>query len=140
MKKIWNGWLKESVFMYCVIYTIATLVNSVLYLINGTYSDPNGNWHEIDRALIVLIGVLAYKMATKSPIKNTLIRMMVTYIPTMSLTFFYIWLTGFREPLASSAYQDIFINYTGLFLTISVIAIAIEKGKSKKLEGGNKNE
>ena len=126
--------------MYCVIYTIATLVNSVLYLINGTYSDPNGNWHEIDRALIVLIGVLAYKMATKSPIKNTLIRMMVTYIPTMSLTFFYIWLTGFREPLASSAYQDIFINYTGLFLTISVIAIAIEKGKSKKLEGGNKNE
>ena len=135
MKKIWNGWLKESVLMYCVIYTIATLVNSVLYLINGTYSDPNGNWHEIDRALIVLIGVLAYKMATKLPIKNTLVRMIVTYIPTMSLTFFYIWLTGFREPLASSAYQDIFINYTGLFLIISVIAIVLEKGKSKKLKG-----
>lgn len=135
MKKIWNGWLKESVFMYCVIYTIATLVNSVLYLINGTYSDPNGNWHEIDRALIVLIGVLAYKMATKLPIKNTLVRMIVTYIPAMSLTFFYIWLTGFREPLASSAYQDIFINYTGLFLIISVIAIVLEKGKSKKLKG-----
>ena len=127
MKKIWNGWLKESVFMYCVIYTIATLVNSVLYLINGTYSDPNGNWHEIDRALIVLIGVLAYKMATKLPIKNTLVRMIVTYIPTMSLTFFYIWLTGFREPLASSAYQDIFINYTGLFLIISVIVIMVKK-------------
>lgn len=135
MKKMWNGWLKESVFMYCVIYTIATLVNSVLYLINGTYSDLNGNWHEIDRALIVLIGVLAYKMATKLPIKNTLVRMIVTYIPTMSLTFFYIWLTGFREPLASSAYQDMFINYTGLFLIISVIAIVIEKGKTKKLKG-----
>ncbi len=134
MNKIWNGWLKESVFMYCVIYTIATLVNSIAYLINGTYSDPNGNWHEIDRALIVLIGVLAYKMATKLPIKNTLVRMIVTYIPTMSLTFFYIWLTGFREPLASSAYQDIFINYTGLFLIISVIAIVIEKSKSKKLK------
>ncbi len=134
MNKIWNGWLKESVFMYCVIYTIATLVNSIAYLINGTYSDPNGNWHEIDRALIVLIGVLAYKMATKLPIKNTLVRMIVTYIPTMSLTFFYIWLTGFREPLASSAYQDIFINYTGLFLIISVIAIVIEKSKTKKLK------
>ncbi len=132
MNKIWNGWLKESVIMYCVIYTIATLVNSIA--LNGTYSDPNGNWHEIDRALIVLIGVLAYKMATKLPIKNTLVRMIVTYIPTMSLTFFYIWLTGFREPLASSAYQDIFINYTGLFLIISVIAIVIEKSKSKKLK------
>jgi len=135
MKKIWNGWFKESVFMYCVIYTIATLVNSGAYLINGTYSDPNGNWHEIDRALMVLIGVLAYKMATKLPIKNTFVRMIVTYISTILLTFFYIWLTGFREPLASSAYQDIFINYTGLFLIISVIAIVVGKSKSKKLKG-----
>ena len=132
MKKIWNEWLKDSVFIYCVIYTITTLVNSIAYLVSGAYSDPNGNWHEIDRALVVLIGVLAYKMATKLPIKNTLVRMIVTYIPTMSLTFFYIWLTGFREPLASSAYQDIFINYTGLFLIISVIAIVVEKSKYKK--------
>ena len=94
---------------------------------SGAYSAPNGNWHEIDRALVVLIGVLAYKMATKLPIKNTLVRMIVTYIPTMLLTFFYIWLTGFREPLASSAYQDIFINYTGLFLIISVIVIMVKK-------------
>ncbi len=134
MKKIWNSWLKESVFMYCFIYTIATLVNSIAYLINGTYSDPNGNWHEIDRSLIVLIGIIAYKMATKLPIKNSLIRMIVTYIPTMLLTFFYIWLTGFREPLHKSAYQDIFINYTGLFLIISFIAIVLEKSKSKKVK------
>lgn len=127
MKKIWNEWLKNSVFIYCVIYTITTLVNSIAYLVSGAYSDPNGNWHEIDRALVVLIGVLAYKMATKLPIKNTLVRMIVTYIPTMLLTFFYIWLTGFREPLASSAYQDIFINYTGLFLIISVIVIMVKK-------------
>lgn len=26
MKKIWDGWLKDSVFMSCVLYTIATLV------------------------------------------------------------------------------------------------------------------
>lgn len=131
MKRIWNGWLKDSAFMYCVIYTIATLVNSIAYLVSGTYSDPNGNWHEIDRALIVLIGVLAYKMATKLPIKNTLVKMIVTYIPTMLLTFFYIWLTGFREALASSAYQDIFINYTGLFLIISVMTIILEKKNRK---------
>lgn len=127
MKKICNEWLKDSVFIYCVIYTITTLVNSIAYLVSGAYSDPNGNWHEIDRALVVLIGVLAYKMATKLPIKNTLVRMIVTYIPTMLLTFFYIWLTSFREPLASSAYQDIFINYTGLFLIISVIVIMVKK-------------
>lgn len=131
MKKIWNGWLKNAVCIYCVIYTIATLVNSVAYLASGIYSDPSGNWHEIDRALIVLIGVIAYEMATKLPIKNTFIKMIVTYVPTMLLTFFYVWTTIFREPLASSAYQDIFINYTGLFLIISIVVIILEKKKHK---------
>ncbi len=130
MKKTWNNWLKNATCVYCTIYTIATLVNSIAYLITGTYSDPSGNWHEIDRALIVLIGVIAYEMATKLPIKNIKIRMVITYIPTMLLTFFYVWTTSFREPLASSAYRDIFINYTGAFLIVSIVAIVLEKKKN----------
>jgi len=132
MKKFWNSWLKEGTFIYCVIYTITTLVNSIAYLISGTYSEPSGNWHEIDRAFIVLIGVIAYEMATKLPLKNSFIKMIVTYVPTMLLTFFYVWTTSFRESLVSSAYQDIFINYTRLFLIISVIAVILEKRKLKK--------
>lgn len=132
MKKIWNNWLKNATFVYCTIYTIATLVNSIGYLISGTYSDPSGNWHEIDRAFIVLIGVIAYEMATKLPIKNINIRMVTTYIPTMLLTFFYVWTTSFREPLASPAYRDIFINYTGVFLIVSIVAIIIRKKEIKK--------
>lgn len=132
MKKIWDSWLKNSVFLFCTIYTVATIVNSVSYLTSGVYSDPSGNWHEIDRALIVLIGVLAYEMATKLPIKNVWLRIIITYIPTMMLTFFYVWLSGFREALASSAYSDIFLNYTGLFLIISIVVIVLEKKKSIK--------
>lgn len=60
MKYIWNNWLKQATFLYSVLYTIATIFNSVLYLLNGKYEDPNGNWHEIDRAIIVFIIVLAY--------------------------------------------------------------------------------
>ena len=131
MKKVWNSWLRNATFIYCVIYTIVTLANSIGYLITGVYSDPSGNWHEIDRALIVLIGIIAYEMATKLPIKNTVIKMITTYIPTMLLTFFYICITSFREPLAKSAYQDIFINYTGLFLIISIVVIISEKKKHK---------
>lgn len=131
MKKIWNAWLKNSIFIFCVIYTIATLVNSFAYLASGIYSDPSGNWHEIDRAIIVLIGVVAYEMATKLLIKSIWLRMVITYIPTMLLAVLFIWLSGFREPLASSAYRDIFINYTGLFLIVSVIAIMFEKKSTK---------
>ena len=130
MKNIWNKWLKNAIYLYCFIYTIVTIVNSIGYLASGIYSDPNGNWHEIDRALIVLTGVIAYEMAVRLPIVNSLIRMTVTYIPTMLLCFLYVWLSGFREPLASSAYKDIFINYTGMFFMISVVVIIFEKKKS----------
>lgn len=123
MKKIWNTWLKESVFIYCTIYTAVTIINSILYLIQGYRNDPSGNWHELTRAVIVLIGVTAYEMSVRLPVKNLFLRALLVYIPTMALTFGFVWLNQFIEPLAESAYTDIFINYTGLFITVSVISV-----------------
>ena len=134
MKKIWNNWLKESVYIYCTIYTVITILNSVLYLIQGYRDDPSGNWHELTRAVIVLIGVTAYEMATKIPIKNMLLRSIVVYIPTMGLAFGFVWLNQFIEPLAKSAYRDIFINYTSLFVIVSIVAIIKNSIKRKKGE------
>jgi len=134
MRKIWDSWLKESVYIYCIIYTTVTILNSVIYLIQGFRDDPSGNWHELTRAVIVLIGVTAYEMATKVPIKNIFLRSIVVYIPTMGLAFGFIWLNQFIEPLAKSAYLDIFINYTSLFIIVSIVAIIrnIIKQKQKK--------
>ncbi len=134
MRKAWNDWLKESVFLYCVIYTIVTVANSALYLIQGYRDDPSGNWHELTRAVIVLIGVMAYEMAKRLPVKNILLRSILIYIPTMGLTFGFVWLNHFIEPLAKSAYRDIFINYTGLFIIVSVIAVIRSKIKKRRSE------
>lgn len=68
-------------------------------------------------------GVMAYEMAVRLPVKNLFLRSVLVYIPTMGLTFVFVWLNQFIEPLAKSAYQDIFINYTGLFIIVSAIAI-----------------
>ena len=121
MKTIWNNWLKWAVFLYCALYTVATISNSVLYLINGHYEDPNGNWHELDRAIIVLIIVLAYTLIKHLKIKKYLLKAIVVYIPTLFLTMVYVWMTGLREPLAKSAFRDIFINYTIAFVSATVI-------------------
>ena len=43
---------KNLIFAYTVLYTFVTVLNSILYLYNGIYEDPSGNWHEIDRAII----------------------------------------------------------------------------------------
>ena len=122
MKKIWNGWLKESVFIFSVIYTLVTILNSILYLLQGYREDPSGNWHELTRAVIVLIGITAYEAAKNIKIRNIFIRAVAIYIPTLFMAFGAVYLNGFIEPLADSAYKDIFINYTGLFLLITVIA------------------
>jgi hypothetical protein len=139
MKKVWNSWLRESVFVYCVIYTVGTIANSIMYLLDGIREDPSGNWHELTRALILLIGIVAFELAKNLPIKNVFLRAIVVYIPTMGLAFFTVWVSQFIEPLAKSAYHDIFINYTGLFLIVAIIAIVGSKIKKRKVCTGNSN-
>ena len=63
-----NKWIR-MVSAYSVIYTVITLLNSVLYLCNGIYEDPSGNWHELDRAMILLIGFAAFDLCTSLPVK-----------------------------------------------------------------------
>ena len=43
MKKIWNNWLKESIYIFSITYTLVTILNSVLYLVQGYRDDPSGN-------------------------------------------------------------------------------------------------
>ena len=132
MKKIWESWLKEAVWLYCTIYTVTTVLNSVLYLMQGYRNDPNGNWHELTRAGVVMIGVIAYELATKLPIKNILIRSVAVYIPTLALIMGFVWLNQFIEPLAESAYRDIFINYTSLFVIVSAVAVVRDIIRKKR--------
>ena len=134
MKKVWNSGLKQGIFLYTVLYTIATVVNSVLYLMNGIYEDPNGNWHEIDRAIIVLIVVLAFVMIKYLKMKNYWLKSLVVYVPTMLLAFSYVWVVGFRDTLASTAYRDIFVNYTIGFVIVSVIGWIPYRIKNKKTD------
>lgn len=131
MKKLWNR-IKNTLSIYCGLYTFATILNSILYLAQGTYEDPNGNWHEIDRAIIVLIGVLAFELCVHIKVMNKIISALLAYIPTLLLAFGYVWLSGLREPLAKSAYHDIFINYSMMFLCISVIYNIIDILKERK--------
>ena len=132
MKDIWNNRLKEPVILFCVIYTVTTILNSILYLAQGIVHDPNGNWHELTRAAIVLIGVLAYELAMHLPVKNTLLKACAVYVITMPLVLLTVWLSGFADPLSPGAYTDITINYTGLFVLVSLIAVITKKRRKTK--------
>ena len=118
--------------IYAVLYTAITLLNSVLYLCSGIYEDPSGNWHELDRAIILLIGMTAFMLCTSLPVKPVILRYAIAYVPSQLLAFGYVWFTGFREPLAKTAYWDIWINFTSLFVLMCIANTVISVCKEKK--------
>lgn len=118
--------------VYSVIYTAITLLNSILYLGNGIYEDPSGNWHELDGAIILLIGIAAFMLCTNLPIKPLALRYLIAYIPSQLLAFAYVWFTGLREELAKTAYRDIWINFTSLFILLCIINTVVSIRKKTK--------
>ena len=132
MKKIWNDWLRSILLLYCGLYTLATITNSVIYLAGGTFEDPSGNWHELDRAVIVLIAVTAFSLIKNLHVKNFWLKALIVYVPTMLLAFLYVLMRGLTVELASTAYRDIFINYTVGFVVVSLIAFAVMRIRNKK--------
>ena len=66
--------------------------------------------------------------------KNFFLKVLSVYIPTMLLVFLYVFLRGFTGELASTAYRDVFINYTAgfVFVTIIVLIVKLIKKKSKQ--------
>ncbi|MCI8302353.1 MAG: hypothetical protein HFF68_06270 [Oscillospiraceae bacterium] len=120
--------------VYSIIYTVITLLNSVLYLRSGIYEDPSGNWHELDRAIILLIGVAAFELCTSLPVKPPILRYAAAYIPSQLLAFAYVWFTSLREPLAKTAYQDIWMNFMGLFIVLSGANAAVSIWMKKRGE------
>lgn len=74
-------WIRIAA-VYSIIYTTITLLNSVLYLCSGIYEDPNGNWHELDRAIILLIGIAAFELCTNLPVNPLVFRYLIAYIPS----------------------------------------------------------
>lgn len=138
MKTIWNKYLKVPVFLFCALYTLATIINSVVYLAKGVFEDPSGNWHELDRAVLVLIAVIAFALIRYLKIKNFWLKVLAVYVPTMLLVFLYVFLRGLTVELASSAYRDVFINYTAGFVVVTIVVFVITLISKKRAAKGKK--
>lgn len=132
MKNAWEKYLRNILFLYFEIYTAATLLNSIIYLSKGVFEDPSGNWHEIDRAVIVFIVVLAYALIRYVKIKNLFLKVLIVYIPTMLLVFLYVFLRGLTVELAKTAYRDIFINYTAGFVFVTIVVFIVKIVRKKE--------
>ena len=68
-----------------------------------------------------MIIVIAFTMIKHVKLCNYLLKSVIIYVPTLLLAFAYVFTVGLRDTLVSSAYRDIFINYTVGFAIAAVV-------------------
>lgn len=120
--------LKRGFTFFSVIYAITTIISSSLQLYQGQLTDTN--FHILNRAAVVLIAVITIILFDKIQLKSKVLSYLVPYAISMGIVFFYVWLTGFIEPLHPNAYRDIFLNFTAV--SICVMLVIFIRGKWKR--------
>lgn len=121
---------KRGLILFCVMYTITTIVSSSLQLYMGQLTDTN--FHILNRAAVVLIAVITIMLFDKIQFKNKLLSYLVPYVISMGIVFFYVRLIGFIEPLHPNAYRDIFLNFTGVSICVMIVIALKDKYKRNK--------
>lgn len=112
--------IKKSSIYFCVIFTITTLVSSILQLYMGQVTDTNA--HIIDRGVVILIAIITITLFNKIKLRSKMISYLISYSISMFIVFAYVWITGFWQELHPNAYRDIFLNFSAVSI---VVAIAI---------------
>ena len=107
---------KRGFVIFSVLYATTTVISSSLQLFQGQLTDTN--FHILNRAAIVFIAVITLILFDKIQLKNKVLSYLVPYAISMGLVFFYVWLTGFVEPLHPDAYRDIFLNFTAVAVCV----------------------
>ena len=113
-----------------MIYAVTTILSSSLQLMQGQPTDTN--FHILNRAAIVLIAVITITLFDKVRLKNPVLSYLVPYALSMAVVFFYVWLTGFVEPLHPDAYRDIFLNFTAVAACVMLVIFARDRWQANR--------
>ena len=81
-------------------------------------------------------GLAGASMSMK--LMNTPLRVYKAQRRYSRLAFAYVWFSGLREPLAKTAYRDIWITFTGLFVLLCIINTVVYVLSKKR--AGRKRE
>ncbi len=123
--------IKETVLMFCIIFTFGTLFSCVGNLMLGYKTDSY--LHIIDRAVLTLIGSIVIIMVLEFKLKSRMLNFFLPYVIFIALAMLYVFITGFFEELHPSAYRDVFLNDTIAYIVVYICLKIYEKAKHKKI-------
>ena len=110
---------KNIVVAICVLFSLLTITSSGFSLIRGNYS--NTELHLLMRFFVTTIALGSLLIFKIFPQWSRAKVHSIHYGATMGSIFLLVWLSGFFISLHQSAYRDIFLNYTVIYLLITLI-------------------
>jgi hypothetical protein len=128
-RKILNE-IKRGFIIFSILFTFTTILSSSIQLSQGQPTDTN--FHILNRAAVVFIAVITILLFDKIQLKNKILSYFIPYAISMSVVFFYVWLTGFIVPLHPDAYRDIFLNFTAISIGVIFAIFVKDKLKARK--------
>ncbi|OEF95673.1 DUF6608 family protein [Desulfuribacillus alkaliarsenatis] len=122
--------IKNKFSVICIIFTVLTITSSAWNLLNGV--TEAGHFHILLRFTIAALAIgslYIFEWFKKLPFYATHI---IHYIATMSAVFLLVWISGFIVELHPDAYRDIFFNYTGIYIIITIVEVVYFQIKRRK--------
>lgn len=123
--------LKKITQLFCIVFTVTTILSSSLQLLLGRMIDTNE--HILDRGVLTLIGALVFILMTQLEFKNKLFKFIAPYTVFISIALLYVFISGFWSDLHPNAYRDVFLNDTIAYIVIYVAIDIVNKVKNKSI-------
>lgn len=127
--------LKKSFILFCVVFTIGTILSSSVQLMMGVPEDTNV--HILDRAVLTMLGSFIVVFVTQYHFKNRVYKFFVPYVIFIVLALGYVWICGFWQELHPNAYRDVFLNDTIAYIVVYGVIEVYECIKRRTQERKN---
>ena len=101
--------------IFSLIYTIITIIVSIVNIFRGNNYDPMGYWHEIDRALILLLLFILFFTIKYFHFSKNIANMLSQLLPLLLALLAYATLLNFRGFIPLDLFKKI-LFYTLLAL------------------------
>ncbi len=121
--------VKNIVIAICVLFSLLTITSAGFSLLRGNYSDTE--LHLLLRFLVTTIALGSLLIFKIFPEWSRARVHSIHYAATMGSIFLLVWLSGLFISLHPDAYRDIFLNYTVIYILITLIYFLGQKFRYK---------
>ena len=123
--------MKNYFLIVCVLFAITTFCSSILQLISG--NDVDSNTHILLRAAICFLGTSFIYLFKVIKLNNKIIQEIVHYLVSLFLILLFMFCLSFFVEIGEAPPYPIFaLNYTGVYVVVSVVIYFDRKRKEKK--------